>query len=233
MRSAHRVGVTLAIVLVAVISSRGQLIQRSEIGFGLGTFNYTGDLVRSYDFTYSQPAATIFYRNNMSKVISFRAAFTAGKLSASDATKPIDPFAVQRNASFDIFLSEISGVYEYHFLNWRDDIRRLRFTPYLFAGLALFSMSGVKDKADQYSTIQLAVPFGGGMKYVVNPKYYVSLEFGIRKTFFDYLDNISDSDKSLKNYQYGNGNDYDNYFFLGVSLTRTFYDIPCPTNPYR
>ena len=233
MRRAHRLGVTLGIVLITVISSRGQLTQRSEIGFGLGTFNYTGDLVRSYDFTYSQPAATIFYRNNMSKVISFRAAFTAGKLSASDAIKPIDPFAVQRNASFDIFLSEISGVYEYHFLNWRDDIRRLRFTPYLFAGLALFSMSGVKDKADQYSTIQLAVPFGGGMKYVVNPKYYVSLEFGIRKTFFDYLDNISDGDKSYKNYQYGNGNDYDNYFFLGLSLTRTFYDIPCPTNPYR
>lgn len=230
---AYRLALTLSIVLAGATASLGQLVQRSEIGFGLGTFNYTGDLVRSYDFTYSQPAATIFYRANISKVISFRAAFTAGKLSASDATKPIDPFAVQRNASFDIFLSEVSGVYEYHFLNWRDDIRRLRFTPYLFGGLALFSMSGVKDKADQYSTIQLAVPFGGGVKYVVNPKFYVSLEFGMRKTFFDYLDNISDGDKAYKNYQYGNGNDYDNYFFLGFSLTRTFYDIPCPTNPYR
>lgn len=228
-----RLGLTLGMFVAVVLSSRAQLVQRSEIGFGLGTFNYTGDLVRSYDFAYSQPAATIFYRANISKVISFRAAFTAGRLSASDETKPIDPFAVQRNASFDIFLSEVSGVYEYHFLNWRDDIRRLRFTPYLFAGLALFSMSGVKDKADQYSTIQLAVPFGGGVKYVVNPKYYVSLEFGMRKTFFDYLDNISDGDKSYKNYQYGNGNDLDNYFFLGFTLTRTFYDIPCPTNPYR
>lgn len=233
MITGNRLGLSLMIALVVVTSAAGQLVQRSEIGFGLGTFNYTGDLVRSYDFSYSQPAATIFYRANISKVISFRAAFTAGKLSASDATKPIDPFAVQRNASFDIFLSEVSGVYEYHFLNWRDDIRRLRFTPYLFGGLALFSMSGVKDKVDQYSTIQLAVPFGGGMKYVVNPKFYVSIEFGMRKTFFDYLDNISDGDKSYKNYQYGNGNDYDNYFFLGLSLTRTFYDIPCPTNPYR
>jgi len=224
---------TLGFILAAASISPAQITQRSEIGFGLGTFNYTGDLVRSYDFAYSQPAATIFYRNNMSKVISFRASFTAGKLSANDAQDPIDPFAAQRNASFDIFLSEISGVYEYHFLNWRDDIRRLRFTPYLFAGLALFNISGVTDKAAQYSTIQLSVPFGGGMKYVVNPKYYVAIEFGIRKTFFDYLDNISDGDKAYKNYQYGNGNDNDNYWFLGVTLTRTFYDIPCPTNPYR
>lgn len=228
-----RHGFALLLILLLATTTKGQLVQRSEIGFGLGTFNYTGDLVRSYDFAYSQPAATIFYRANISKVISFRAAFTAGGLSANDATNPIDPFAARRNASFDIFLSEVSGVYEYHFLNWRDDIRRLRFTPYLFGGLALFSMSGVKDKVDQYSTIQLAVPFGGGMKYVVNPKFYVSLEFGMRKTFFDYLDNISDGDKSYKNYQYGNGNDFDNYFFLGLSLTRTFYDIPCPTNPYR
>lgn len=229
----HHLFFALGIVLAAAPVSSAQLIQRSEIGFGLGTFNYTGDLVRSYDFAYSQPAATIFYRSNMSKVISFRASFTAGKLAASDATDPIDPFAAQRNASFDIFLSEVSGVFEYHFLNWRDDIRRLRFTPYVFAGLALFNMSGVTNKADQYSTIQLAVPFGGGMKYVVNPKYYIALEIGIRKTFFDYLDNISDGDKAYKNYQYGNGNDFDNYFFLGLTFTRTFYDIPCPTNPYR
>ncbi len=233
MMFVRHVTATLGLILAAVMVSPAQLEQRSEIGFGLGTFNYTGDMVRSYDFVYSQPAATIFYRANISKVISFKAAFTAGRLSASDATNPMDPFAAQRNASFDIFLSEVSGVYEYHFLNWRDDIRRLRFTPYVFAGLALFNMSGVTNKAAQYSTIQLAVPFGGGMKYVVNPKFYIAFEFGIRKTFFDYLDNISDGDKAYKNYQYGNGNDFDNYFFMGLSLTRTFYDIPCPTNPYR
>ena len=224
---------SVGLFFTVATATTAQITQRSEIGFGLGTFNYTGDLVRSYDFAYSQPALTIFYRANISKVISFRASFTAGKLSASDANSPIDAFAARRNASFDIFLSEVSGVYEYHFLDWRDNIRRLRFTPYLFAGLALFNISGVPNRAEQYSTIQLAVPFGGGVKYIVNPKYYVSLEFGIRKTFFDYLDNISDRDKAYKNYQYGNGNDYDNYFFLGVTLTRTFYDIPCPTNPYK
>jgi len=233
MSSGRNFILAVGFILSLTNLSRAQLIQRSEIGFGLGTFNYTGDLARTYSFGNSQPAATIFYRNNLSKVISFRASFTAGKLSASDADNPIDAFAQKRNASFDIFLSELSGVYEYHFLNWRDDIRRLRFTPYLFAGLALFNMSGVTNKAAQYSTVQLSVPFGGGLKYVVNPKYYIALEFGIRKTFFDYLDNVSDGDKAYKNYQYGNGNDYDNYFFLGFTLTRTFYDIPCPTNPYR
>jgi len=210
-----------------------QITQRSEVGIGIGTFNYTGDLVRSYDFGFSKPAFTIFYRANISKVVSFRASLTAGQLGATDKDARIDAFSVKRNASFDIFLSELSGVYEYHFLDWRDGRHPLRFTPYLFAGLALFNMSGVPQKTVQYSNVQISIPFGGGIKYVLNPKYYMAMEFGIRKTFFDYLDNVSESDLSQKTYQYGNKYDYDTYYFLGITITRTFYNIPCPTNPYR
>ncbi len=220
-------------IILSVTSGQAQITQRSEVGFGLGTFNYTGDLVRTYNFAFSKPAATIFYRANMSKVVSFRTSLTFGKLGASDTRVPIDAFSTQRKASFDIFLTEISGVYEYHFLDWRDDRRRLRFTPYLFAGLALFNFTGNPPKTAQYSNVQMAIPFGGGIKYILNPKYYIAVEYGVRKTFFDYLDNVSENDPSQKNYQYGNKFDYDNYFFLGITLTRTFYDIPCPTNPYK
>ncbi|MBS1543798.1 MAG: outer membrane beta-barrel protein [Bacteroidetes bacterium] len=222
-----------AFILIVQAKVDAQIQQRSEVGFGLGTFNYTGDLVRNYNFAFSQPAATVIYRSNVSKVVSFRASFTAGKLSASDTRAPIDAFAAQRKASFDIFLTELSGVYEYHFLDWREDRRRLRFTPYLFAGLGLFTISGNPNKTVQYSNVQMSIPFGGGIKYVLNPKYYLALEFGVRKTFFDYLDNISDGDPSQKNYQYGNKFDYDTYYFLGISITKTFYDIPCPRNPYK
>ncbi|MBA4055847.1 MAG: hypothetical protein C0490_14120 [Marivirga sp.] len=205
--------------------------QRSEVGFGLGTFNYTGDLVRTYNFKYSKPAATVFYRSNLSKVVSFRTAITAGKIGASE--KPIDPAASARNASFDLFLIEASMAMEYHFLNWRETKRFVRFTPYLFGGIALFGISGDVQKTAEYSNIQASIPFGGGLKYIYNPKWYFSLEFGVRKTFFDHLDNISAGDIRTKNYQYGNPNDNDNYYFIGISITRTFYSIPCPTNPYK
>lgn len=221
----------LFVFSIFLLLSVSALAQRSEIGFGLGTFNYTGDLVRSYNFKYSKPAGTVFYRSNLSKVVSFRAGITAGKIGASE--KPIDAFAVNRNASFDLFLMEASTVMEYHFLNWRDTKRFVRFTPYLFAGLGLFGISGEVDKTQEYSNVQGSVPFGAGVKYIYNPKWYISLEFGIRKTFFDYLDNISAGDPRDKNYQYGNPNDNDNYYFLGITLTRTFYNIPCPTNPYK
>jgi hypothetical protein len=223
---------THVLTVACLLMAQGILAQRSEVGFGLGTFNYTGDLAKSYNFLNSKPAATVFYRSNLSKVVSFRTAVTAGKIGASDR-RPIDAFAERRNASFNIFLMEASTVMEYHFLNWRDDKHILRFTPYLFAGLGLFGISGNINKTAAYSNVQGAIPFGLGVKYIVNPKWYISLEFGTRKTFFDYLDNISVGNQKKKNYQYGNPFDNDAYYFLGISVTRTFYDIPCPTNPYK
>lgn len=215
---------------VLVSSASGQ---KSEVGFGVGTFNYTGDLARTYNVLNSKPAVTVFYRANLSQVVSLRTALTGGGLGASDR-RPVDAFAERRNASFSIFVMEASTVMEYHFMNWRDDKHIMRFTPYLFGGLAIFGISGSENKASEYSNVQVAIPFGLGMKYILNPKWYVSLEFGARKTFFDYLDNVSAGTNQLvKNYQYGNPYDNDAYYFVGLSLTRAFYEIPCPTNPYK
>jgi hypothetical protein len=207
------------------------LAQKSEIGFGLGTFNYTGDLARNYNFAFSKPAATLCYRSNLSHVISLRVALTAGKIGASEIVRPIDAPAVK--LSFNLFLLEASTAFEYHFLNWRDDKRVQRFSPYLFAGFGIFSISGTQEKPAEYSNVQPMIPFGVGFKYVVNPKWYLGIEFGMRKTFFDYLDNVSGMNDNIKNYQYGNPSDNDHYYFLGLSITRTFYSIPCPTSPYK
>ncbi len=173
-------------LLTTVSSAFGQ---RSEVGFGIGTFNYTGDLVRSYNFKYSKPAGTVFYRSNLSKVVSFRAAITAGKVGASE--KPIDAFANQRDASFDVFLFEGSTCMEYHFLDWLDSKKFVRFTPYLFAGIGVFGISGNNNKSSDYSNIQAVIPFGFVFKYIYNQKCFFALYFGPLKTWFDYFDKLS------------------------------------------
>lgn len=225
--------ITWALIILILFLVPGSIIaQRSEVGFGLGTFTYTGDLARNYSFANSKFAATALYRSNLSKVVSFRVSATAGRLGASDK-RPADAFASLRNASFNIFVFEASAGVEYHFLNWREDRQMLRFTPYLFAGVGLFGMSGNGEKTGEYSNVQGMIPFGAGVKYIINPLWYVSLELGMRKTFTDYIDNISGETPDVKNYQYGFDNDNDRYFFLGLTLTRTFYEIPCPKNPYK
>src|SRR5690606_41549455 len=65
------------------------------------------------------------------------------------------------------------------------------YTTLFRSGLGLFGISGDINKTEDYSNVQASIPFGGGVKYVYNPKWYFSLEFGIRKTFFDHLDRKS------------------------------------------
>jgi hypothetical protein len=151
---------TALIAAILSFSSLFAIAQRSEVGFGIGTFNYTGDLVRIYNFKYSKPAATAFYRSNLSRVVSIRTALTGGQIGARDSET--DAFSQQRSASFDLFLLEASMVAEYHFLNWRETKRFVRFTPYLFGGIALFGVAGDIEKNAEYSNVQASIPLGLG-----------------------------------------------------------------------
>ncbi|MEM7109218.1 MAG: DUF6089 family protein [Bacteroidota bacterium] len=207
--------------------------QETEIGFGVGGFRYSGELVRGIGLNSINPAGTVFFRNNISEAVSFRVSLTGGRLAGSDSQTTIDPFADQRGASFSIFLLEASAGFEYHFLKWRQEHTLIRWTPYFFGGLAIFGISGEADKPAEYSNIQPSIPFGFGIKYILNPKWYLGVEFGARKTFFDYLDNLSDGDVVVKNFQTGNRFDNDAYYHLGLSLTYSFYTIPCPNSPYK
>jgi hypothetical protein len=233
LKGKSAIGFPFFLLLLCYFNSTDSFSQKTEIGFGLGGFKYTGDLARGISFKSIKPGATVFFRSNINKEISFRAGITAGKIGASDSKTPIDPFGELRGASFNIFLFEVSTVFEYHFLKWRQENSIIRWTPYLFGGLAIFGVSGMADKSAEYSNIQPAIPFGIGFKYVLNPKWYLGLEIGARKTFFDYLDNVSPGDGVVKNYQYANRFDNDHYFFLGLSMTYSFYTIPCPTSPYK
>lgn len=224
----------LVILLLASGVASAQLRQRTEVGGGIGTFNYTGDIVRTYNIRYSKPAATLYYRYNFNHVLSVRTGINFGRVGASDVTDPIDPAARERDASFNKSLIELAPVFEYHFLDWKDARRRIRYTPYLFAGTGFFIISGDgKRVRDSYSNVQLSIPFGGGFKYIVNPHWYAGFEIGIRKTFFDYLDNVTRRTRpTQKTFDFGNPYDKDNYFFVGFTLTRTFYEIPCASTPY-
>ncbi len=222
-----------ALISVCLFFFTSSFGQETEVGFGLGGFKYFGDLSRGINLGAFRPAGTAYFRTNLNKEVSFRLGLTGGKLAGSDASTPIDIFSDNRDASFDIFLFEVSTVFEYHFLNWRQENSIIRWTPYLFGGIGIFGISGMDDKPAEYSNIQPMIPFGVGVKYVLNPKWYVGLELGFRKTFFDYLDNLSAGEGVIKNYDYGNRFDNDHYLFLGVSLTYSFYTIPCPTSPYK
>lgn len=64
---------------------------------------------------------------------------------------------------------------------------------------------GLVDTRTKYSLIQLTVPLGIGLKYRINQNYSIGLEYGLRKTFTDYLDDVSTTyfDKAKLNSEKG------------------------------
>ena len=219
------------ILLFLFLFSNLALAQKNEFGVGVGGFNYAGDLMRGYHIENVKPGIVGFYKMNFDQIFSVRASLTGGLISGFDK-KPIDPFAANREGSFQSTIVEVAGIVEYNFLDFKTDQRRIRWSPYMFVGLSGFTFFGGDQDLDGSSTVQLALPFGGGFKYAINPNIMLNLEIGVRTLFFDRLDGFSDGDYTTKNYQYGNKYDNDWYNFVGFSISYIIWDIPCPYDFY-
>ena len=50
---------------------------------------------------------------------------------------------------------------------------------------------GAIETRKKYSRIQLCVPMGVGFKYAIDRHWSIGLEFGLRHTFTDYIDDVS------------------------------------------
>lgn len=202
--------------------------QSKEFGGGIASFNYTGDLIRTYSVQNQSIGVNLFYARNFQEGWAGKLNFVAGRIKGSET--PIDPQAAVRNASFRDFITEISGQATYEFLDFRNNRALVKFTPYITAGAGFFLINRVEKNAD-YSDIQLMLPFGGGLKYSLGPLWTLNFEFSARKLFYDYLDNISVqeiTDKRNSDFQFGDWNDNDWYYYTGLSISYTFWAVDCP-----
>lgn len=214
----------------------------SELGIGIGATNYKGEVSPNYDFLKNRPAFTIFYRKDVSAPVTLRAALTAGMIRAQDVD--IDqPLHQHRRADVITNLAELSGALEYNFLDYYDEKRSRRWSPYLMIGLAVAHYNNRVVLQDNEikpfeNAFVFAIPVGVGIKYALSNHWNLGVEFGARKTFSDRIDyrtggntrnNVPDE------LPYTNPYDRDWYYYNGISLSYTFYKIPCPKfyNPSR
>ena len=209
----------------------------SEVGFALGATNYRGEISPQYQLQNNRPAAAAFYRRDVTVPITLRGGLMAGLLRAADdnvsgANGGVPPLLAYRQANTKGWLAEASAVVEYNFLDYHRRTDKVHFTPYLFAGLALFYANTTTVTTNpalaanfnrQGSQFGLAVPAGVGLKYALSQHLNLGLETGVRKAFTDQLDHLSDQNPLLVN-----AHDQDWYYFTGLSLSYTFYKIRCP-----
>jgi hypothetical protein len=228
----RRLFVFLGILTGLSVLAFEAMAQRREVGFSLGTAQYTGDMAHSWKLPNTGFAGMLMLRSNINNHLSLRISYTGANIKGSDAT-PVDAFATARASSFSIFISEFAGSAEYYFIDYKSKRAVINWSPYFHAGIGIFGMLGHKDRNATYSNVQMAIPLGAGIKFQPDKRWNIGIEFGARVLFFDYLDNVSEGDVFNKNYQYGNKYDNDNYYYLGITFSKVLYKVYCPTLPLK
>lgn len=189
-----------------------------EIGAGLGAFNYTGELSPNFNISFYRPGGLLFYRFNISPVVSLRFAGAAGFLQANEKNNP-DPVNASRAAQFSTTIGELAITLEYNFLNYRPKKETpYRYSPFFATGIGMF--------VTEQSGGSLAVPIGVGLKYKINKHLNLGLEFIARKTFTDKIDGIDSH--FLGTHQTANRFENDWYYFTGFTISYTLYSVICP-----
>lgn len=182
--------------------------QRVHIGVFGGLAAYNGDLTdKIYPKKVTNGAIGITGNYELTDQIFLRAGYTYAIVGGADRFSD-DPELIKRNISFETNVHEFSAMGEYYLFN----LYERKISPYGFVGLAVFKFDpyafdpaknkvllqrlstegqGLNGYAKPYKLTQLAIPFGGGIKYAINDNMRVGLELGMRKLFTDYFDDIS------------------------------------------
>lgn len=251
--------------------------QRNEFGGWIGGSTYFGDLNTNTSFRYTQPVAGLYTRYNFDSRIAAKLSFSYGGVKGMDSASDYY-FEQRRNLSFysSIWEAEIQG--EFNFLSYSSRNPKMKYSPYFLLGFGVFGFDPKTKFGDTEFYLQpigtegqgypeytannpykLTKPFwviGGGFKWRVSKSFSMFGEAAVRKTFTDYLDDVSNvyadklilqneagplvvnlSDRSLElggqpvgstNKFRGDPTRNDNYFFFGVGFSFTINKYKCP-----
>lgn len=210
---------TLLLIIISLVfnfaSTAQQFKPNTEVGLILGTSYYLGDLNTTH-FNQSSATAGLVIRKNIDKRFVYKAEVMYLNIK-SDERQSSDTIALDRGLHFRSPIYELSGQIEFNFLPYQSGNPLYTWTPFVYTGISIFSFNpqaeningewvdlqelgtegqGTTTEFDgntrsKYSLIQFAIPIGGGLKIAVNENFNIVLEYGARKTFTDYLDDVS------------------------------------------
>jgi hypothetical protein len=222
--------------------TRKRNFRQKEVGVFGGASYYLGDINPRKHFIPSHPAFGAFFRYTTNYRYAFRFGVNYGTVSASDATSK-EPDQLERNLSFRSKIYDAHAIAEFNFVDYRIGNDKHWMTMFLFAGIggcymnpqmningSYVNLSSMRTEGQKrsYSNYQFTIPFGIGFKWNIGERCGLGIEWGPRKMFTDYLDDVSSSYALFNNTTVagsgipgtmrGNPRSKDWYFFYGFTF---------------
>jgi hypothetical protein len=235
----------------------GLSAQIFELGlFGGGSY-YLGDLNPGKHFLMTKPAYGALIRYNQTTRWAYRGSLYFGNVTADDYRSEA---SLVRGLNFESRIIDVALTVEFNFLDFFRSAKRNIMSPYIFGGIGIFLFNpksgdvqlvdigteGQKVNFDgraPYDLWTFSFPFGLGFKYNISKRLTLAVEWGMRKGYSDYVDDVSktyylngaDIDPSLSTellsdptmlhepYEQRGNPKYDDWInFTGVSLSYKF-----------
>lgn len=202
----------------------------------LGGANQIGtNYFRDFEWSQTRFGAALGLRYRLSEFFSLNSHLTYGSVSGDDKLTE-EFFRHYRNLNFRSHILEWNLNFEAAFqqeqVGHRYRLRRVKgqkgyeIYAYGFVGIGVFHFDpktdykgvayrlqplgtegqGLVPSRKKYNLWQLCVPIGFGFKYTIDAKWGVGIEYGMRKTFTDYIDDVSTSYFDLLAIQAAYGN---------------------------
>ncbi len=192
-----------SLLFVIFLLSFSLQAQYNEVGMHLGLSNYIGDLSENKMNPESfKSLIGIHARRNFTKYFSAKVALTKAEITGNDAYAKLQENR-DRNLNFRSDVLELAVIGEVNFSPYNIRANQTG-VPYFFTGIAFthfnpqaqmrgtwYDLQPLQTEGKNYSRNTLAIPFGLGMKFNISYKLNFGFEFGARKTFTDYLDDVS------------------------------------------
>lgn len=205
------------IILFSSLYTFGQY--KTDIGFNIGGSNYLGeiggaestrrDFILDMKINETKSSFGAFIRHRFNDSYGVTGTLTFANI-AGDDKNTINPARNERNLNFKNLITELSGRGEYYFYNIHDVGNHGRywvnFRPYIFAGLGIFHHAPhttyknkktylrrlkTEGQQNEYNLLSISIPAGLGFYFTYKNRYRLSFEMSYRKTFTDYLDDVS------------------------------------------
>ncbi|HEY8365721.1 MAG TPA: DUF6089 family protein [Bacteroidia bacterium] len=205
--------IIILLPLSAIFISAPIWAQKNEVGIHAGVTYYHGELNPITPFDDPFVGFGLFYRRNFNGHFGVRASALATQLWNTDKNG-VNDYQTFRNQSFRTNLLEASVMGEINFFWYEPGAVKKnvsRWTPFIFGGVGGFYFQpqakyngawvnlhnlgtegqGIVPGRKPYKRIQPVIPFGLGIKATPFRGFIITIDWGMRMTFTDYLDDVS------------------------------------------
>ncbi|MDE6243059.1 MAG: porin family protein [Muribaculaceae bacterium] len=181
----------VAIAAALPVSVQAQEDFRFEVGGGLGMTGYLGDANTANLWGHPGWDITALMRYLPNNRFAFKTNLYVGSVSGNSADME-NVFPDMQTYKFRTTFYEIGELVEFNFFKYGmgESYRKLkRWSPYITAGLSLLVWSN-----DGRGSATVAIPLGAGVKFKLNRRVNLGMEFLMKKTLSDRVDGKELSD---------------------------------------